>query len=199
MAWEPDYLSLVDAKTYLRISHNNDDADISSAIAAASRGIDKHCHRQFGNLADPYLLRYRAWYNRQDCLWTVGIRDVYSTAGLVITVDGTAVTEYDLLPDDAALRSRPWERITFRREAERQPTGIPLEVGVLGKPGWAAQPLAVGHACRLQVSRLHHRRDSPFGVAGSPQAGSGELRLLERLDPDVSVGLKSFVRRWSAA
>lgn len=197
--WAPDYVELEDAKRFLSITHDNEDDDLALAIAAASRAVDKHCHRQFGRLNDPTLLRYRAWYNRADCLWTVNIKDIYSTDGLVLTVGETVVTEYDLLPDDAALNSRPWERITFRRNAERQPCGRPLEVGVLGLPGWAAQPTAVTHSSLLQISRLHHRKSSPFGVAGSPQAGGSELRLLERLDPDVSVGLKPYIRRWAVA
>ncbi|GIH07496.1 hypothetical protein Rhe02_55630 [Rhizocola hellebori] len=199
MAWAPDYVELDDAKDFLRITHDNDDTEILLAIAAASRGVDKHTHRQFGKLTDLTLLRYRAWYNREDCLWTVNIRDIYSTTGLVVTVDGTEVAEYDLLPDDAALNSRPWERIVFRSNVERRPTGKPREIGVLGLPGWADQPAAVTHACMLQISRLHSRRESPYGVAGSPQAGGSELRLLERLDPDVAVGLKPYVRRWAAA
>lgn len=197
MAWKPSYVSLADMKDYLRVTHNNDDAKITLAIAAASRSIDKHCGRQFGNLNTLTLLRYRAWYNRVDALWTVNIGDVYSAAGLVVTVGGTTVTQYDLLPDDAALNGRPWERITFRSNVERRPSGKPLEVGVLGLPGWAAQPVEVSAACQLQVHRLRDRQDSPFGIAGSPQGG-GELRLLARLDPDVEVLLESVIRRWGA-
>lgn len=198
MAWKPSYVTLQDAKDYMRVTHNNDDAKITLAIAATSRTIDDHCHRQFGNLAALTLLRYRAWFNRKDRLWTVSIKDVYSSTGLVVTVGTTAVTQYDLLPDDAALNGRPWERITFRANAERQPTGAPLEVGVLGLPGWATQPVEVTQACQLQVHRLRSRGDAPFGIAGSPQGG-GELRLLARLDPDVEVLLASVERKWYAA
>lgn len=199
MAWAPDYVQLVSAKGFLKIASNNDDVFVSLAIAAASRGVDKHTHRQFGKLDTPTLLRYRAWFNRDDRRWMVNIRDIYSITGLVVTVAGTTVTQYDLLPDDAALHGRPWERIAFRTNVERRPTGAPLEVGVFGLPGWAAQPDPVTHACLLQISRLNARRASPFGVAGSPQAGGTELRLLERLDPDVAVGLKPYVRRWAVA
>lgn len=198
MAWRPPYTDLPTAKGFLKITHNNDDAFVTLAIAASSRAIDKHCGRQFGNLATPVSLRYRAWYSREICRWFVNIRDIYSSTGLAVTVDGTTVTEYDLLPETAAMDGRPWERIMFRSNAERLPTGAPLEVGVLGLPGWAAFPDEVVEACHLQVSRLNARRTSPFGIAGSPQAGS-ELRLLERLDPDVAVGLKSVMRRWAVA
>ena len=49
-------------------------------------------------------------------------------------------------------------------------------------------------ATLLQASRLAARRDSPFGVAGSPDAGS-EMRLLARVDPDVAVALEPYRRR----
>jgi len=52
----------------------------------------------------------------------------------------------------------------------------------------------VHEACLLQSSRIAARRDSPFGVAGSPETGS-ELRLLDRVDPDVAVTLSRYRRR----
>ena len=41
-----------------------------------------------------------------------------------------------------------------------------------------------------------HRKGSPYGIAGSPDLGS-ELRLLAKLDADVAVLLRSFVRMWA--
>jgi hypothetical protein len=196
----PDYTELLKAKDYLNIVDDKDDDFIALFIATSSRAINKSCHRNgFGRLNTPVQLRYRAWYNRGDRLWTANIHDVYSAEGLVVTVDGTPVTEYDLLPDTAAMKGRPWEQIAFRRNAERQPTGAPREVGVLGLPGWAAVPVEVVEACLLQTSRFNARRRSPFGVAGSPQNGGTELRLLERLDPDVAVSLRSVRRMWTVA
>jgi hypothetical protein len=45
----------------------------------------------------------------------------------------------------------------------------------------------------LQASRFYARRDSPYGVAGSPDLGS-EVRLLSKVDPDVAVSLADYVR-----
>jgi hypothetical protein len=50
----------------------------------------------------------------------------------------------------------------------------------------------------LQASRLDFRRVAPAGVAGSPETGS-EVRLLARVDPDVAVSLKDYIRWWAAA
>jgi hypothetical protein len=64
--------------------------------------------------------------------------------------------------------------------------------------GWDAVPDAVKEATLLQGSRLDFRRVAPAGVAGSPETGS-EVRLLARVDPDVAVSLKDFIRWWAAA
>ena len=37
MVWKPDYLELPDAKDYLRIGDDDDDFELTSAIAASSR------------------------------------------------------------------------------------------------------------------------------------------------------------------
>lgn len=58
-------------------------------------------------------------------------------------------------------------------------------------------PEAVKMATMIQASRLYHRRDTPYGVAGSPEMGN-ELRLLSRLDPDVQL-LLSTERNWWGA
>jgi hypothetical protein len=60
--------------------------------------------------------------------------------------------------------------------------------------GWSAVPPAIEQATLLQASRLLIRRDSPYGVAGSPEAGT-EIRLLARLDPDVDVAVAPYRRR----
>jgi hypothetical protein len=61
-------------------------------------------------------------------------------------------------------------------------------------------PPSIPAALLLQASRLNKRRDSPFGIAGSPSAqGAGEVRLLARLDPDFITTLKPYVRKWWAA
>ena len=44
-----------------------------------------------------------------------------------------------------------------------------------------------------EASRWFARRNSPYGIAGSPEMGS-ELRLLAKLDPDVAVMLAGKVR-----
>lgn len=59
-------------------------------------------------------------------------------------------------------------------------------------------PEPVKLAAMIQASRLSKRRDSPFGVAGSPEFGS-ELRLLSKLDPDVETLLRPYRLPWMFA
>lgn len=58
-------------------------------------------------------------------------------------------------------------------------------------------PDSIKLACLLQASRFFIRREAPFGIAGSPEAGS-ELRLLAKVDPDVEVILGPYRSWWGA-
>lgn len=58
-------------------------------------------------------------------------------------------------------------------------------------------PAGIKYACLIQASRLVKRKDAPFGVAGSPAMGS-EMRLLDRLDPDVVVHARPHKVWWGA-
>ena len=71
-------------------------------------------------------------------------------------------------------------------------------VEVTAKWGWTATPPAVVNANLILASRFLKRRDSPFGMAGSPEMGN-ELRLLSKLDPDVAVMLAHYKLFWGAA
>jgi hypothetical protein len=58
-------------------------------------------------------------------------------------------------------------------------------------------PDAVKYACLIQAGRFYKRKDSLFGVAGSPEMGN-ELRLLAKLDPDVQVLIRPYKSWWGA-
>lgn len=191
MTWAPDYITVEELADYLRIADDDDDTELAVAIGGASRSIDTHCNRQFGKVAAPEERRYPV-YLRGD-RWVAEIDDLMSTTGLTIASDSGAVTGYELEPSNAAQRGRPWTRLVLTSAATNQPTTDEPWLDITAPWGWSAVPSSVALACRLQASRLHARRDSPYGIAGSPDAGS-ELRLLARLDPDVAVSLRAFRR-----
>lgn len=206
MAWAPDYASTGELAALVRIGDTLDDAHLALAIAAASRAIDHTTNRQFGQLAAVEDRYYTARWDRQACRWVVSIDDLMVSAGLVVKVDGLddgtypdviAAGSVRLGPVNAAAKGRPWTELVIWSDASVQPTGLEAGVQVTARWGWSSVPTAIKQACLMQASRLLARRDAPFGIAGSPEVGS-EMRLLARLDPDVSVAVAPYRRWWGA-
>lgn len=197
MAWAPDYITAAELRTYMRIGDVDDDTELALAVTAASRAVDNHCNRQFGATAGAEQRFYTARYDYGRGRWVIDVDDFMTpaAAGLVVTVtDVGTITLYDKEPINAAAKGKPWTRLVVRTTSTVMPTGAEFEVGVTANPwGWTATPSAVKLASKLQGSRFHSRRDSPYGIAGSPQEGS-ELRLLSKLDADVAVSLRGLVR-----
>ena len=202
--WAPSYASSEELAAFVRISGSADAAQLGLAVAAASRAIDRACSprdgvgRQFGQVDAPEARYYTARYDR-DLRWVVPVDDLMTLAGMSLAFDSagdrTFATSLSVplpRPVNAAAHGRPWTELLLT--GDDSVTAARDAVRVTASWGWSAVPDAVKQACLLQASRLLIRRDSPYGVAGSPQTGS-ELRLLARVDPDVEVSLKDYVRR----
>jgi hypothetical protein len=194
MTWQPDYVSTEELTTYVRISDTVDDVQAGMAVTAASRAVDDYCGRQFGLVAAPELRRYTARVSRNLGRWVVDIDDLQTVTGLAAAATAGAVTLYDLEPINAAAEGRPWTRLVISDDSAVQPTGEANEMLVTARWGWTAVPVTVKQATLLQASRILSRRNSPYGIAGSPEQGS-EVRLLSRIDADVAVLLDAYVRR----
>lgn len=191
MAWAPDYAEASDLTAYTRIPDESDDAQIALALSTSSRAVDRYCGRQFGLVAAPEVRYYKALFDRNRRKWTVQIDDLMTTTGLLL--DGEPVVSPVLLPRNAAAKGRPWTELVL----DTEPADVD-EVAVTARWGWTTVPVSVKYATLQQAARFLKRRDAPFGVAGSPDAGS-EIRLLAKVDPDVAVALNPFVRWWGAA
>lgn len=205
MAYVTDYCTTNELKGALSITHANDDTEIGFAITAASRVIDNHCGRSFG-LEDPAAARYYAGRWDSDlCRYVVELNDLQTTTSLVVKTDDdadgtfettlTLNTDFRLAPYNAGLDVKPWRYLVAE-------SGVVFPcrergVEVTAKWGWSSVPTVVKQACLIQAARFLKRKDSPYGVAGSPELGS-ELRLLARLDPDVAVLLQPVTRYWGA-
>lgn len=192
MTWAPEYLTTDDLKAFLRISDTVDDTQIGYAIAAASRAIDKFTNRQFGKVASAEQRRYTALADNQRGRYVVQVDDLGDATGFAVQFNSVAVTAYQLEPFNALLEGRVYTRVTFDPK-DVTFKGDEGEVYITGLWGWPFVPTAVQQATLLQASRIFNRRNSPYGIAGSPQDGS-ELRLLARVDPDVAVSLASYKR-----
>jgi len=195
--WAPDYLTTAQAKDYLGVTDTLDDTQLQLWVTAASRAIDKRCNRQFGQVAVATARTFRRlpYWSPDSGLYVLDVDDVYSVTGLLVQGVAYASSGAVLLPDNAPADGRPWTQLGWTADPGLTLTW-PLVVTALW--GWAAVPSQVLAACQLQVNRWNFRRSSPAGIAGSPDAGS-ELRLLERLDPDVATSLSGLSRRRRAA
>lgn len=194
MTWAPDYVTSPELKSYLHIDDSADDVFVALWITTASRNVDDYCGRQFGKVAAAEDRYYPTFYDRPERAWFAEIDDLQDITGLTLTDEnGTAVAGpgYVLLPRNAAVNGKPYERVKLTSWSGGELTGH-------APWGWSAVPSAVKIGLQLQAARLAARRDSPFGIAGSPTEGS-EIRLLAQLDPDFRTALKPFVREWWAA
>jgi hypothetical protein len=197
VAWGPDYCTPAELKHYARVEVGDlaDDAEIGFAITAASRAIDRSCGgRQFGSLAVATEWLYTPVYDRRRRRWVVTVDDFATTTGLIVKISGVVVTDFVKEPTRAVDTGKVWTQIALGTSL--MCAGLDHEIGVTAVWGWAAVPVAIRQACLLQSSRFLARRESPYGIAGSPSDGS-ELRLLATVDPDVRVAVGHYVRCWS--
>ena len=193
MTWKPDYATLSELKAFLRITDTVDDTQIATVVTAASRAIDKATGRQFGLLSAAAEWIYTPVWDRHLGRWIVTIDDVATTTAMIVKIDGTATTDYTLEPRNAVAKGRVWTQLVLG--SDEACTGARDCAAITASWGWPSVPVAVKEAALLQASRFHARRDSPYGVAGSPAEGS-ELRLLATVDPDVRVALGDYTRVW---
>lgn len=194
MTWAPDYVTTAVIKNYLNIEDTRDDYFIGKWITTVSRNVDDHCGRQFGQTAGLETRYYPTFYDRGECAWFANIDDIQDVTALTFTTEAAVLVDaadYRLLPRNAAVKGRPYETLKLTSWAGGELTAN-------GKWGWSAQPAAVDEGMFLQAARLAARRDSPFGISGSPSE-QGELRLLAQLDPDFRTSLRPYVREWWAA
>lgn len=204
MAWAPDYITSAQLKAYLRISDALDDAQIALAVTAASRAVDNATNRQFGLVASAEARYYTAEWDATERRFVIEIDDLMVVTGASVAADvggegvyDTAITSYDFKPANAALKNRPYTQLWVRSSAVTRPLSVHDGVQVTARWGWTDVPDTIEQATLLQASRFFSRREAPFGIAGSPESGS-EMRLLERVDPDVGLVLRPYYRWWGA-
>ncbi|MET7989850.1 hypothetical protein ABZU76_02965 [Amycolatopsis sp. NPDC005232] len=195
MAWQPDYVTTTELADYVHADDVTDEEQLALAISAASRAIDRFTRRQFGQTAAAEPRFYTPYWSGRRCAWLALIDDVMVAPTEVATDPGDGAWTVEpspvMLPRNAAAEDRPWTEVQLPGTI----AAIAVDgVRVTALFGWAEVPATVKQATLMQASRLFARRDSPFGVAGSPDTGS-ELRLLAKLDPDVQVMVAEYRRR----
>lgn len=193
MTWAPDYSDVATVRSYIRSGLDSDsDAFIASWITATSRNVDDFCGRQFGNTGTLQARVYDPVFDRALGKQVYEIDDVQNLTGMTVATGATvqAATGFTLWPRNAVANGMPYTQL--------RTSAFSGTITATAVWGWTTVPAAAPTGLLLQAARLAKRRDSPFGVAGSPTDGS-ELRLLAQLDPDFRTTLKPFMRTWWAA
>lgn len=173
-----------------------DDTIFDQVVTAVSRWIDRFCGRRFYTSAEDET-RYFTAVDASELLGG----DLVSVTSLATDEDGDrtyertwAATDYDLLPANASLEGLPYWMIGVTPNGNYVfPVNLRKAVKIVGKWGFSSCPADVKEACLLQCERIYKRKDAPFGVVGSPEAG-GEMRLIQKLDPDVAAMLAGWVK-----
>jgi len=188
------YCTLSDLKTSLAIEDIQDDTALEAAILTASRMVDDYTGRFFykdGTSAVP-VTRY---YTPND--WLICNTDDFVSINEIATDENFnksyttvwAASDYMVEPVNNPRRGWPYTRI-LAVDAYYFPRLYPQTVRIKAVWGWSSIPNEIQMATKLQASRLFIRRQSPFGIAGTPDLGT--VRLSSRLDPDVEALIRPF-------
>jgi hypothetical protein len=188
------YCTLAELKASLAITDSVDDVPLEPAITATSRMIDDYTGRFFyqnGTTQSP-VARY---YTPLDP-WTMNMDDSVSITQ-VATDDNFnqtwntvwSTSDYMLEPVNNPQRGWPVNRILAIGRYV-WPYYLPQSCKITGVWGWTAVPSEINMATLIQAARLFTRRQSPFGIAGSPDLGT--VRLTAKLDADVEALLRPF-------
>jgi hypothetical protein len=197
------YTDLTTIKSYLGVTVSTYDAQLESAVNAASRTIDNYCQRRFwldgSAVARSFNPRTLTLLEFDDDLGDAASVIVKTDAGGDGTFETTwAASDYQLLPVNAAsayTEPRPWTSIravgtkTFPWLVNTWLTHM-NRVEITAKWGWPAVPDAVTQACLIKASRLFSRKDSPQGIAGFGDFGPVRVSRLE--DGDVMSLLDAY-------
>lgn len=194
MAWQPLYATPDELKAYVRVDDDVDDVQVSLALAGASRAIDKASRRQFGKTDTALPRVFTAQWDPFNGTWYLDVDDLMTAAGLTIATPLGTVDSFRFESANAVSKGMPWTRIVVKTDSTFKPDGCEDNVTITATWGWTDVPAAIKQATLIQAARILVRRDSPFGVAGSPDLGN-EMRLLAKVDPDVAVLVAAYRRQ----
>lgn len=189
------YGTLADLKARLNIEPDDTsrDALLTSALGAASRGIERATGRRFWLDAEPVARVYnpRGRLARQEDGELLRTDDIGSAEGLVVETGQAgsfgAVTDFETWPDNALADGEPVTGLLRTMNI----WAIPItRVRVTARFGWPQVPDEVTEAALIQANRLFKRKDSPEGIIGSAEWG---VVRLSRRDPDVWNLIEQFV------
>lgn len=193
------YGNLPEFKGRLEIEDNEDDARAESALAVATRDIEKYCRRQFNTDNTPSVRRFRC-----DNPEVAVIDDFHTATGLVVELGDiendfsttwTIDVDFWISPLNGTRNETPevayWRIETMRGGRIPCPSGRQPNLRVTANWGWSAVPDDVIEATYLRGMQVFRRKDSPEGVLGGFE-GAGAVRVSRWRDPDIERMLKDY-------
>lgn len=196
MALGDSYITLPELKDRLDIGDTEDDTVLTSAITAASRGVDHYCRRQFNQTTTASARTYYPTHSR-----LVIVHDFHTVTGLLVKTDtddtGTfdatwAATDYQLEPLDGivdGVEGFPFWKVRAV-DSELFPAAHRATVQVTAQWGWSAVPGPVKEATFIVAQDIAKLKDTAFGVGGFAEYG----RIRARENPHASMQLMPYRR-----
>lgn len=194
----PYYASLADLKARMQITDTGRDRELTAALEAGARDIDRDTGRRFYldriPTARVFNPRNRQYQTAEGMKFLID--DVGDPTSLLVevgtTVGGTwstvAANSYEIGPDNAIVRGDP---VTWLLRTYLPWIFYPLQrLRVTTVWGWPAIPAQIQQANLLRSARLFKRRESPDGVAG---AGDFGVVRVGRYDPDYDGLIEPFI------
>ena len=185
------YASLLELKQAIGRENTANDVDLQLRLDAATRWIDKECHRTFVLDAADTTRLFRASPDG-----SVSVPDLVSVTSIKIDTNGDRSYATTLAATDYSLE--PFTEPRYQRVV-LWPTSsyafLDRLVQIVGKFGYVvngAPPDDIKLACLMQASRLNIRRTTPLGVLQSTDLG--QFTRISSSDPDVMALLKPYVR-----
>ena len=196
MALGGNYITLIELKDRLGIGDAVDDATLTSAITAASRGVDHFCRRQFNKTTTASARTYYPSHSR-----LVMVHDFHTTTDLVVKTDtgddGSFATTWDstdfqLEPLDGIVDNvESWPFWRLRAVSSGLfPVAHRATVQVTAQWGWDEVPGPVKEATFIVAQDVAKLKDTPFGVGGFAEYG----RIRARENPHAAMQLMPYRR-----
>jgi hypothetical protein len=194
-----EYATLAELKATLSMSGETfADADVSLALAAASRAIDNTLDRRFWLDADATQVRY--YTPSGGCSFPID--DLVALTALATDNDAdgtfenawTVNADFVLEPLNAEADGWPWTSVKVHPRGAHALPSDPRSVRVTGRFGWPAVPDPIKDATMILAGRLMRRaREAPFGVV-APGLDAGAAMHIARTDPDVQLLISPYAR-----
>src|SRR5258708_7671732 len=113
MTWRPDYVTGDELAAYARADATADADQLALAVTAASRAVDRDCHRQFRQQPAGTARYSPARWDGRRCALVAAVDDLMTEPSEVAVDDGrgtfTVVTDpVTWLPRNAPADGEPW-------------------------------------------------------------------------------------------